>query len=192
MKIYLTRIKLIALVLLMSATASFAQGTNSRLQLKFPVNAKMSPKFKAAVEKQKAAYQKLMGWNAEIKTYTPAHMLGMIDNSPEYNYLYIAEYWIAFNYEAMIPELIKRVSNNTEIGLVETGDLVIPDRVVSGQMPYLGDSNVVEDDLFTVAGRANRLLTIITGENFGTVPVNASPIQLKALQDKWVEWFKTL
>lgn len=190
MKTYFTHLKLIALLIL--SCSVHAQGTNNRLQLKFPADAKMSPKFKSAIAKQKAAYEDLMGWNTEIKSYTPAYMLNMIDSSPEYNYLYIAEYWIAYNYEVMIPELIKRVSNNTEIGLVETGDLVIPDRVTSGQMPYLGDGNIAEDDLFVIAGRANRLLTIITGENFGTVPVNASPMQLKALQEKWVEWFKTL
>lgn len=192
MKTYLTHFKIITLFIVISATTSHAQGTNNKLQLKFPSNAKLSPQFIAAIEKQKAEFQNLMGWNAEIKTYTPAFMLDKIDNSPEYNYLYIAEYWIAFNYEAMIPELIKRVSNNSEVGLVESADLVIPERVISGQMRYMGDGNISEDDLFTIAGRANRLLTVITGENFGHVPVNASPMQLKALQEKWVEWFKTL
>lgn len=192
MKSRLIKNSVIVLFMMFIAGASYAQGTNARLNLTFPANAKMSPKFKAAVEKQKKEFQKLMGWNTEIKSYTPAFMLDKIDNSPEYNHLYIAEYWIAFNYEVMIPELIKRVSNTTEVGLVESADLVIPERVMAGQMQFYENGPVSDDDIFTVAGRANRLLTLITGENFGTVSMNASPMQLKALQDRWVEWFKTL
>lgn len=192
MKSYITHFKLIAVLIIASTTVINAQGTNSRLQLKFPANAKMSPQFKAAVENQRTQFEKLMGWNAEIKTHTPAFMLDKIDTSPEYNYLYVAEYWIAYHYEDMIPELIKRISNTTEVGLVESMDLIIPERVASGQMKDYGHGQIVQDDLFTIAGRSNRLLKVITGEDFGTVSVNASPIQLKALQDKWVKWFKTL
>lgn len=169
-----------------------AQGTNNKLNLKFPVNAKMSPQFKAAVERQQKQYEQLMGWNKEIKSFTPAYMLEKIDTSPDYNDLYIAEYWIAYNYQAMIPELIKRISNNTEIGLVESMDLVIPERVASGQMADYPNGQISEDDLFTVAGRANRLLKVITGEDFGDVSMKSSPFALKDLQNKWVEWFKTL
>lgn len=177
--------------LLVTGLHTYSQ-QNNKLSLKFPVAAKMSPQFKAAVEQQQKEFATLMGWNTEIKSYTPAFMLDKIDTSPEYNYLYIAEYWIGFNYQAMIPELIKRVTNDQEIGLVETGDLVIPDRVLSGQMQYYANGPVSEDDLFTVAGRANRLLTLITGENFGPVPMGASPMQLKALQGKWIDWFMKL
>jgi hypothetical protein len=191
MKINTTKNNLFALLFIMSCAFNYAQ-TNHKLNLEFPADAKLSPRFQSAVDNQKKQFDKLMGWNAEVKAYKPVFMLDMIDNSPEYNYLYIAEYWIAYNYQAMIPELIKRITNNTEIGLVETGDLVIPDRVVAGQMPYLGDGNVSQDDLFTVAGRANRLLTVITGENFGTVSMNTSPFELKKLQDKWIIWFNKL
>jgi len=190
MKYCLTYLKVA--VFLLFIVSSHAQGTNNRLQLKFPVNAKMSPQFKSAVEKQKVQFVNMMGWNTEIKANTTAFILDKIDNSPEYNYLYVAEYWIAYHYQEMIPELIKRVSNTTEVGLLESMDLVIPERVATGQMKSFGQGQVVEDDLFTVAGRANRLLKVITGEDFGNVQVNASPIQLKELQDKWVEWFRKL
>ena len=191
MKINTVKTNLLTLLFIMSCAFTYAQ-TNHNLNLEFPADAKLSPRFQAAIANQKKQFDKLMGWNEEIKAYKPVFMLDMIDNSPEYNYLYIAEYWIGYNYQAMIPELIKRISNNSEIGLVETGDLVIPDRVVAGQMPYLGDANISEDDLFTVAGRANRLLTVITGENFGTVSMNTSPFELKKLQDKWIIWFNKL
>jgi hypothetical protein len=184
--------KLLIVFTVFSAGAINAQVTNNQLNLKFPVNAKMSPQFKAAVERQQKQYKQLMGWNKEIRNFTPAYMLEKIDTSPDYNDLYIAEYWIAYNYQAMIPELIKRVSNNTEIGLVESMDLVIPERVASGQMADYPNGQICEDDLFSVAGRANRLLKVITGEDFGDVSMKSSPFALKDLQNKWVEWFKTL
>lgn len=192
MKPYSIVYKLLILFTIFSVSAIYAQGTNNKLNLKFPAKAKMSPRFKAAVERQQKQYEQLMGWNQEIKSFTPAYMLGKIDTSPDYNDLYIAEYWIAYNYEAMIPELIKRISNNTEIGLVESMDLVIPERVASGQMADYPNGQVSEDDLFTVAGRANRLLKVITGEDFGDVSMKSSSFALKDLQNKWVEWFKTL
>jgi hypothetical protein len=184
MKPYCSINKILMVLFTIWVTTIYAQGTNNKLNLKFPANAAMSARFKAAVEKQKNEYNALMGWNTEIKTYTPVFMLDKIDTSPEYNYLYIAEYWIAFNYEAMIPELIKRISNNTEIGLVESMDLIIPERVAVGQMKNYPNGQISEDDLFTVAGRANRLLKIITGENFGNVSMKRVSFPVKEIAER--------
>jgi hypothetical protein len=65
---------------------------------------------------------------------------------------------------------------------------MIWDRILAGQMKTYGHGGVSRDDLFTVSGRANRLLTKITGEDFKHVSMYSTPEELKALQDKWIKW----
>jgi hypothetical protein len=119
-------------------------------------------------------------------------MLDKIDNEKEYQYLFVAEYWIAFNYQEMIPELINRVTNKKEVGLINSADLIIDDRIKSGDLKFYGHGGVSFDDLFTVSGRANRLLTQITGEDFGHVSMYSTDKQLKELQDLWIAWLQKL
>ena len=92
----------------------------------------------------------------------------------------------------MIPELIKRITNKEEIGLVNSADLIIWERVQAKQMKFYGHGGVSKDDLFTIAGRANRLLSQITGEAFGHVSMYSTQEQLDRLQKKWMEWLISL
>jgi hypothetical protein len=155
--------KMYALILLI-VQVTLAQ--NIKEELKFPENPKISEKFKNAISEQKRDYDRLFYRNSsEIKSYTVKFMLDKIDNEKEYQYLSVAEYWIAFNYQEMIPELINRLTNKKEVGLINSADLIINERIESGDLKFYGHGGVSFDDLFTVAGRANRLLTQITGED---------------------------
>lgn len=119
-------------------------------------------------------------------------MLTRLDNDSNYYYLFIGEYWQAFHYNKVVPELIKRITNKKEIGLMNTADLIIWERVDAGDMIFYGHGGIVSDDLFTVAGRANCLLKKITGENYGNVSMYSTEEDLKKLQNHWIAWLKKI
>ncbi len=164
------------------------------LNLKFPDKPKLSAKFQKAIKEQTSEYDRLFFRDsATTKHYTAAFILDKIDNDSNYlPHLFLSEYWIAFHYKEIIPDLIKRVTNKKEVGLTNTADLIIWERVQAKQMRFYGHGGISNDDLFTVAGRANRLLTEITGEDFGHVSMYSTQEQLATLQQKWIKWLKKL
>lgn len=162
--------------------------------LAFPKNAKLPVKFTKAIQEQRSEYNRLFYRDsAKTKHYSASFILDKIDNDSNYlPNLFLAEYWIAFHYSDIIPELIKRVTNKKEVGLVNSADLIIWERVQAKQMKFYGHGGISNDDLFTVAGRANRLLTQITGEDFGHVSMHSTQEQLDTLQKKWIKWLNSL
>jgi hypothetical protein len=162
--------------------------------LKFPSNAKLPDKFQKAIKEQTKEYDRLFYRDsATTKHYSASFMLDKIDNDSNYlPHIFLAEYWIAFHYKDIIPDLIKRVTNKKEVGLVNSADLIIWERVQAKQMQFYGHGGISNDDLFTIAGRANRLLTEITGEDFGHVSMYSTQEQLATLQQKWIMWLKKL
>jgi hypothetical protein len=179
------------IIILLLVQASFAQKTAEKL--KFPENPKISKKFKNSIEEQIKEFNRLFSKDSvEIKKYSVEFMLEKIENDKEYKYIFIAEYWIAFNYKEMIPELINRLTNKKEIGLINSADLIIHERIQSGDLKSYGHGGVSVDDLFTVAGRANRLLTEITGESFGHVSMYSTEKELTELQNHWTVWLNKL
>jgi hypothetical protein len=161
--------------------------------LLFPKNATLPHTFVKAIERQTAEYFRLFERDStKTKNYPVSFILNKIDNDKNHRYLFLAEYWIAFHYRDIIPALIKRLTNKKLVGLTNSADLIIWERVKAKQMKFYGHGGVSDDDLFTIAGRANRLLTQITGENFGHVSMYSTPKQLKSLQQSWIHWLKTL
>ena len=55
-------------------------------------------------------------------------------------------------------------------------------------MKFYGHGWVVNDDLFTVAGRASWLLRDITGEQFGSVKPSSTKAESFALKKQWPAW----
>lgn len=161
--------------------------------LKFPNNAKLPDKFQKALKEQTKEYDRLFYRDsATTKHYSVPFMLDKIDNDSNYHYVFLAEYWIAFHYQDIIPDLINRITNKKEVGLTNTADLIIWERVQAKQMQFYGHGGVSHDDLFTVAGRANHLLKQITGEDFGVVSMYSTQEQLVLLQQKWIGWLKQM
>jgi hypothetical protein len=151
----------------------------------------LPPAMQHAIKEQAKLY-KLFADRAEAPVYTEAFMLGKIDTSSDYNYVATAEYWLVMHYEKMIPELIRRLTDKREVGLANTADLIIMERIQSGDLEFYGHGGVAYDDLFTVAGRANHLLKTITGEDFGSVSMYSTAEDLKKLQNRWVWWLMEL
>ena len=185
----MTRLFLILLIFPFTVCIGQAQ-TDS---LKFPNNAKLPDKFQKAIKEQTKEYDRLFYRDsATTKHYPVSFILDKVDNDSNYHYIFLAEYWIAFHYSDIIPELIKRVTNKKEVGLANSADLIIWERVQAKQMQFYGHGGISNDDLFTVAGRANRLLTEITGEDFGHVSMYSTQEQLTTLQRLWIKWLKNL
>jgi len=162
-------------------------------ELTFPHNARLSDKMKETIRNQESDFKRIFDrrWTEYIKC-SPKFIHDKIDNNPNYRYIFIAEYWMAFNYETMIPELLKRITDNHEVGLINTSDLIIWERIESGDLKFWGHGGVANDDLFTVAGRANHLLERITGEDFGWVSMYSIGKDLKKLQNRWAYWLMNL
>lgn len=168
-------------------------GQAQPVNLKFPGNAKLPHKFQKSIKEQTKEYDRLFYRDsATTKHYSVPFILDKIDNDSNYHYIFIAEYWIAFHYKDIIPDLIKRLTNKKEVGLANSADLIIWERVQAKQMQFYGHGGISNDDLFTIAGRANRLLTEITGESFGHVSMYSTREQLATLQKKWIKWLKSL
>jgi len=179
----------LALFMILMSVFNLQAQTDS---LKFPRNPTLSKRFKEAIQEQSSEYNRLFHKDSTTKHYPVSFMLDKIDNDSDYTYMFIAEFWIAFHYSEIIPDLIKRLTNKKEVGLVNYADLIIGERIKTGQMKYYGHGGISRDDLFTVAGRASYLLRQITGEDFGYVSMYSTPEQLKALQKKWIRWLRNI
>jgi len=81
--------------------------------------------------------------------------------------------------------------NNLEVErLRKTSRLIIWERITTNEILFEGKGLQVDDDLFTVGGRANWILRTISKKNFGVVKPDITPKDLKGIQKKWKAWFK--
>lgn len=160
--------------------------------LKIPNRCLLPINFQRTIKERETEFMRLFHNDSTSKSLTTAFILEKIDNDSNYNYLFLAEYWIAFHYREIIPELIKRLTIKREVGLVNSADLRIWERIQNQQMELYDHGANCDDDLFTVAGRANRLLIVITGENLGHVSMYSTENQLEELKNSWIKWLKAL
>ena len=101
-----------------------------------------------------------------------------------------ARYWAVKNAPEVIPDLIEMVKNSAFVGLKGQADLIIWERIESGDLKFYGHGWVVADDLFRVAGRASWVLSESTGQRFGVVMPKSTPEELKQISDAWAKWYK--
>jgi hypothetical protein len=85
----------------------------------------------------------------------------------------------------LLAGLVAQLTNQSKSVLQGTGRLIIWERITSGEMLFEGKGYQVDDDLFTVAGRANWMLRNLTKKNFGYVRLRTSGDELTKLQQKW-------
>lgn len=162
-------------------------------KLTFPTLAKLPPAMVQRLAEQQKDFNRLIGKKGEKQAdYTPELMLSKIDSDSNYHFLFVAELCTGAHYATMIPALIRRLTNKKEVGLVNTADLIIWERVQSGDLKFYGHGGIADDDLFTIAGRANHLLHKTTGLDFGRVSMYSAPHDLQKLQNRWAYWLMTL
>lgn len=82
--------------------------------------------------------------------------------------------------------LANQLTNRTETKLEGTSRLIIWDRIISKDIIFEGKGLVIDNDLFTVSGRANQILQNLTNKNFGYVTINSTKKELENLKKNWL------
>jgi len=112
-------------------------------------------------------------------------VLELIETEKEFWKLCAAKTWCFAHPSEVFPHLICRLSNKTKIGLINTADLIIWDRIRTGELKFYGHGAGMQEDLFTVAGRASWILNWMTGEDFASVGIELTPTLAKEFQQQW-------
>lgn len=81
----------------------------------------------------------------------------------------------------------KQITDTTTTQLKDTSRLIIWDRIISKEIVFEGKGIVIENDLFTVAGRANQILQSALGKNYGYISIDTDFKTLQQLQQKWIK-----
>ena len=113
--------------------------------------------------------------NSKVRTWPSAYLLLIGANERK-------------NDKRLLAGLIEQITDSSEYALKDTSRLIIWERILSGEITFEGKGLQVDDDLFTVAGRANWILRNITDRDFGHVSPASTDSELKALQRRWEMW----
>ena len=126
----------------------------------------------------------------EVLSQTKEAVLRTI--TAEKNFWKIANdrYWCAKNAPDVSPDLINLITKSKVIGLEGYADLIIWERIESGDLKFFGHGWIVSDDIFSIAGRASWILREITGQHFGAVSMKSTSAQLQQLSDSWRTWYE--
>lgn len=115
--------------------------------------------------------------NLQVKTWADAYLVAVGASAKK---------------DIIVDQLIEQIANATTTKLELTNRLIIWERILTNDIFFEGKGYQVNDDLFSVAGRANWVLRTITQKTFGYVKPNMSIDEIQALQVKWKEWRKGL
>jgi hypothetical protein len=125
------------------------------------------------------------------KDFTIEDALALIDTTTDMSFG-AAKSWCIKNYRQAFPYLVARLSDKRKIGLNHTADLIIWDRIGSGDLKFYGHGGVIEEDVFTIAGRASWILNELTGEKFAVVHGNLTAEQAVQFKQLWIEYIARL
>ena len=117
-------------------------------------------------------------------------VLEIIDTEQEFWKLCAAKTWCFVHPSEVFPHLICRLSNKTKVGLTNTADLIIWDRIQTGELKFYGHGGGMQEDIFTIAGRASWILNWMTGESFASVGIELTPTLAKEYQGAWVQYIQ--
>ena len=125
-------------------------------------------------------------------TFDLKDALAAIDTAKNFWTVCAAKSWCLKNYYEVFPFLVARLTNKTKVGLENTADLIIWDRIVSGDLKFYGHGGGMNEDIFTVAGRASWILNELTGEEFAVVRTSMTEDQAIAYKKQWIEYINGL
>jgi hypothetical protein len=103
-----------------------------------------------------------------------------------------AKSWCIKNYDIAFPYLILRLTVKKKVGLKCIFDLIIDCRLSSGDLNDYGHGGVIQEDIFTIAGRASWILNEITGEDFAVIRCDMSKKESESYKNKWIEYINNL
>ena len=131
----------------------------------------------------------------DIRNYTQQDIETFIHSRKDYEYIFRIPFWAAMDsvrYSWLIPKLINDLTDTTFVGLINANDITIWSRVKSGDMAHNTLNYQIDDDIFTVAGRASWVLKRLSKNEFGIIKLNMQNKELKAIQNRWIKWYNTL
>ncbi len=117
-------------------------------------------------------------------------VLALLDSAKNFWDLCAAKTWCFAHPYEVFPHLICRLSNKTKVGLTNTADLIIWDRIQTGELKFYGHGGGMQEDVFTVAGRASWILNWMTGEDFASVGIELTPSMASKYQADWVRYIQ--
>jgi hypothetical protein len=117
-------------------------------------------------------------------------VLALLDSAKNFWDLCAAKTWCFAHPYEVFPHLICRLSNKTKVGLTNTADLIIWDRIQTGELKFYGHGGGMQEDIFTVAGRASWILNWMTGEEFASVGIELTPNMAIKYQADWVRYIQ--
>jgi hypothetical protein len=117
-------------------------------------------------------------------------VLALLDSAKNFWDLCAAKTWCFAHPYEVFPHLICRLSNKTKVGLTNSADLIIWDRIQTGELKFYGHGGGMQEDIFTVAGRASWILNWMTGEDFASVGIELTPNMAIKYQADWVRYIQ--
>jgi hypothetical protein len=103
-----------------------------------------------------------------------------------------AKSWCMKNYHQAFPYLVTRLSDKRKLKISDAGDLIIWDRLNTGDLESYGHGGIIEEDVFTIAGRASWILNELTGENFAVVHANLTEQEAEKFKTLWKKYISKL
>ncbi len=156
-----------------------------------PDNFKKPENWKQADKERKGIMGDFFG-NSYSKKFDLKKALEIIDSATQFSEIRSAKSWCINNYSKAFPYLVARLSDKRKIGLENTADLIIWDRIQTGDLKFDGHGGGIDEDIFTVAGRASWILNQLTGENFAVVHGNLTEEQSEDFKLKWLKYLEKL
>ena len=130
--------------------------------------------------------------NSYSDTFNLEDALSIIDTAKDFGSIMSAKSWCINNYELAFPYLVTRLSNKKKIGIENSADLIIWDRIRTGDLKFYGHGGGMNEDIFTIAGRASWILNELTGEEFATVGIYLTGEQSIQHKKMWLTYIEKL
>jgi hypothetical protein len=158
---------------------------------KLPDNFK-KPKNWQKTDKERTGFLGDVYGNNYPDTFDLQDALAIIDTATQLSQIGSAKSWCIKNYLIAFPFLVARLSDKRKVGLTNTADLIIMERLGTGDLKFYGHGGVITEDIFTIAGRSSWILNQLTGENFAEVHGNLTKKQSEEFKKLWVIYIDKL
>jgi hypothetical protein len=130
--------------------------------------------------------------NSYSDTFNLDDALSIIDSAKDFGTIMSAKSWCIDNYEKAFPYLVTRLSMKKKIGMENSADLIIWDRIRTGDLKFYGHGGGMNEDIFTIAGRASWILNELTGEDFASVQIDLTEEQVIKFKNMWLNYIGSL
>jgi len=186
--IFMAKQIIIIFIALILETNLFGQNTTNKIDT-FPI---LSKDFKKTANWIKADSDRHFYYAQYGDTLNLLKAISIIKHNKNFLVFLQAKTYCIDNYKISIPKLIEMLTDTTKVGLTNTADLIIWDRLQTKDLEFYGHGGIINEDIFTVAGRSSYILNELTDENFAHVHVATSLLELKTFQELWKAWFRQL